>query len=101
MEIEAWFLAEHNHFSQVDPAITIDSIRSKLGFNPESEDMRDRPSPANDMVAAYRIAGKDYLKGSAEGTIEKLDYDYVYIVLRQRIPELAELLDTIDNFLVS
>lgn len=99
MEIEAWFLAEHNHFPLIDPVITLDSIRNMLGFDPATDDMTARPTPANDMVNAYGIAGKEYVKGFADGTIQKLDYDHVYMGLRQRIPELAELLDTIDTFL--
>lgn len=100
MEIEAWFLAEHNHFPLVDAAITVEAIRTLLRFDPESDDMSDRPEPTCDMVAAYGIGGKVYEKGAAECTIDKLDYDYVYMVLRDRIPGLAELLDTIDGFLM-
>ena len=99
MEIEAWFLAEHNHFPLVDSAITVGAIQAALGFNPESDDMSDRPQPTNDMMAAYGLGGKMYQKGAAKGTIDKLDYDYMYVVLRERIPELAELLTTIDGYL--
>lgn len=99
MEIEAWFLAEHNHFPLVDSTITVDAVRALLGFDLVSDDLSDRPEPTSDMVAAYWIGGKVYEKGAAECTIDKLDYDYVYVVLRERISELAELLDTIDDCL--
>jgi hypothetical protein len=99
MEIEAWFLAEHNHFPLIDPAITVDAIRTLLGFNPEVDDMSDRPEPTKDIIAAYGIGGKAYEKGAAQSTTDKLDYDYVYAVLRERIPELSELLSTVDGFL--
>ena len=39
MEIEAWFLAETTHFSKISPSITLDTIKSALGFDPENEDM--------------------------------------------------------------
>lgn len=98
MEIEAWFLAEYNHFPLIDPAITVDSIRSVLGFDPVNDHPSDRLSPASDMVAAYAIGGKAYVKGDAASTITLLDYAHVYEVLRNKIPDLSRLLDIIDRF---
>ncbi|MDN7411448.1 hypothetical protein QZM42_23235 [Burkholderia vietnamiensis] len=99
MEIEAWFLSEHFHFPQIDPTITVDAIQGALGFNPMTDNMSDRSAPADDMIAAYQLGGKVYTKGSAEGTINALDYDHVYIGLRDRIPDLNDLLTSIDTFL--
>ena len=99
MEIEAWFLAEHNHFQLIDPAISVAAISQQLGFNPESDDASDRVTPTLDLVAAYGIGGMAYVKGDAQGTIDKLDYVYLYEVLRQRIPDLAALLRAVDDFL--
>lgn len=98
MEIEAWFLAEHNHFPLIDPAITVNAISNTLGFNPELDVMSDREAPADDMVAAYNIGGKAYVKGAAESTIAKLNYDYMYVDLKERVPDLAEFVDAIDAF---
>lgn len=99
MEIEAWFLAEHNHFPFVHEDITAEAIRANLGFDPRHDDMTDRPQPAADMNAAYQIGGKTYLKGNAESTIDKLSYDYIYVALRERIDELGKLLRTVDEFM--
>ncbi|KVF71007.1 hypothetical protein WS75_22790 [Burkholderia sp. FL-7-2-10-S1-D7] len=99
MEIEAWFLSEHMHFPKIDPAITAAAIHGALGFNPMADDMSDRPAPADDMIAAYQLGGKTYTKGSADGTIHALDYDHVYMGLRDRIPDLNDLLTSIDTFL--
>jgi hypothetical protein len=98
MEIEAWFLAEHNHFPLIDPAITVESISSTLGFNPKLDDMSDRAAPADDMIAAYAIGGQLYKKGAAESTLAKLDYDYMYGSLKDRVSDLAEFFDAIDAF---
>jgi hypothetical protein len=101
MEIEAWFLAEHKHFPLVDPAITVAEIRMQLGFDPESDDMSNRLTPRSDLEAAYVIGGKVYEKGNADCTINKLDYEYMYTDLKSRIPDLAELISTIDHFLTN
>ena len=99
MELEAWFLAEHNHFLQIDPMLTAEMIRSHLGFDPAADDMTTRLTPARDLVSAYNIASKIYTKGDAKITVDKLDYEHLYTVLRERIPELRELLDAIDSFI--
>lgn len=99
MEIEAWFLAEHNHFPLVDTVITVSAIRQQLGFDPISDDMSDRPTPTMDMIAAYSIGGQPYEKGAPTGTLDKLDYTYIYVTLRNQIPDLHELLTVIDDFL--
>jgi hypothetical protein len=99
MELEAWFLAEYNHFLNLDETLTVDLIRTQLGFDPATDDMTSRLTPAQDLASAYSIAGKTYTKGDAKTTIDKLDYDHVYAVLRDHIPDLRELLDAIDEFI--
>ena len=44
MEIEAWFLAETTHYCRIDPAITLEAIRTGLGFDPETDDLEQRRS---------------------------------------------------------
>ncbi|MBK1986590.1 DUF4276 family protein [Sphaerospermopsis aphanizomenoides BCCUSP55] len=39
MEIEAWFLAEYNHFLKLDSSLTPDRIEEMFGFNPQTDDM--------------------------------------------------------------
>ncbi len=99
MEIEAWFLSEHNHFPLVDPAITVDAIHTNLGFNPELDDMSARLEAASDLNDAYQIGAKSYVKGDGRGTVDKLSYDYIYLSLRDRIPDLQGLLSVVDAFL--
>jgi hypothetical protein len=101
MEIEAWFLAEHNHFPLIHPSITTDSIKQQFGFDLEMDELSDRENPAKDMIDAYSIGGKEYKKGGAVDTLDKLNYDYMYMVLRDRIPDLATLFNLIDEFLTT
>ena len=99
MELEAWFLAEYSHFQHVDATLTVDVIRSQLGFDPENDDMTRRLSPANDLIDAYNLIGSAYKKGDPKATLDKLDYAHLYAVLPSRIPELKELIDAIDAFI--
>ena len=98
MEIEAWFLAEFSHFAEIDPAITVPAIIHALGFDPEHDDMTQRPMPADDLNACYMIAGKTYTKGSAI-TVTALDFPFLYLELPKRITHLRKLVDGIDAFL--
>ena len=99
MEIEAWFLAEETHFQRIDPSITVQSIRARLGFDPENDDMELRPCPADDLNACYAIGGKTYVKNQAKDTIDALDYALVYIKLRGKINYLDRLITVVDQFL--
>ena len=58
MEIEAWFLAEVNHYLRIDAAITVAAIVARLGFNPETDDLEMRIAPADDLAPVMQSAGK-------------------------------------------
>ena len=100
MEIEAWFLAEFQHFPKIHPSITLELIRKNLGFDPEQGDMALRPTPTADLRAAYLLGGQKYETGQdLERTVNALDLPYVYIELKEKIPYLRRLCGSIDGFL--
>jgi hypothetical protein len=99
MEIEAWFLAETTHYSRIEPSITVAAIRANLGFDPENDDLEQRPHPAHDLNACYAIGGKSYAKGQAKATVDALDYALIYMELRLRFFYLDRLINLIDAFL--
>ena len=78
MEVEAWFLAEHTHFTQIDPALTVAAIIARLNFDPANDDMQLRPAPADDLHDCYALVSKAYEKATAIETIKALDYTYMY-----------------------
>ena len=99
MEIESLFLGETTHFKKIDPAITIDAIKTRFGFDPISDDMELRPKPAADLENCYAIAGKTYAKGLVQDTINALDFDRIYLEQPQRLQSLSRLVSNIDFFL--
>jgi hypothetical protein len=99
MEIEAWFLSEYTHFERIDPAITLAAIAAAFGFHPQNDDLSLRPTPANDLDACYALAGKRYTKGTSGATVAALDCDLLYLELRNRIPYLDRLAQSIEGFL--
>ena len=99
LEVEAWFLTEATHFPRIDPAITTAAIQATLGFNPETEPMDQRLTPADDLNNCYKIGGQVYQKGNAIATVNALDIAAVYFELSERILDLKNLCDSISLFL--
>lgn len=99
MEVEAWFLAEINLFEKIDSSITIDKIKENLGFDPYNDDLSQRPEPANDLDAVYRIGGKSYEKNNVSVTINALDYPSIYLELPDRVDYMRRLINGIEGFL--
>jgi hypothetical protein len=50
MEIETWFIAEHTHLQKIDPILTPDLIKARLGFDPSIDDIQLRPHPTEIWV---------------------------------------------------
>lgn len=98
MEIEAWFISEYTHFHRIDPSITMDLIRTSLGFDPAVDDMTSRPTPMLDLHNCYQLAGKGYQKPGVD-TINALDYSQLYLETRNRIQYLDKLSHLIDEYL--
>lgn len=98
MEIEAWFLAETNHYQNIDPSITLHAIKSSLGFDPQNDDMSQRAAPADDLNNCYMLAAKQYQKDNSI-TIAALDYLNIYTGLVNKFDHVRKLVASIDSFL--
>jgi hypothetical protein len=101
MESEAWFLAEASHFVRIDPAITVEAIVARLGFNPAVDDMEQRARPAQDMRDCYGIGLRVYQKGNAPQTVAALDFAQICFVLADRHASLKRLVENLASFLSS
>ena len=99
MEIEAWFLAEFNHYENIDKSLTSTMVASFLSYDPTKDDPADRDQPAVDLNSCYALVGKTYTKGEVIRTMDALDYAYIYTDLADRIPEVRRLVDHVDSFL--
>lgn len=101
METEAWFVQECKHYIKIDPSLSAEAISNATGFNPETDDAELLNHPADTLKAIYRLAKKTYKKKRwhVERTVNALDYDNLYSVVRMRMPRLGHFLDCIDNFL--
>ncbi len=99
METESWFLSEHTHFERIDPALSIQLIKTALGFDPSFDDMQLRLNPKDDLNNCYNLVGKNYIKPNPM-TVDALDYPYIYLTLQNKINHLQKLILSIDEFFV-
>jgi hypothetical protein len=103
MEIEAWFLSEWKHFEKISPILTPKTIYEKLGFNPQTNDMEERPHPAEDLNQVYQLVGRSYQKRrkQTETIVSSLDYDFLYLELVEKVHRLGEFVSHINTFIDS
>ena len=103
MEIEAWFLAEYNHFIKIDASLTPDRIEELFGFNPQTDNMEERLKPSSDMKQIYNHLGKGYDKSEKQlnRLASNLDYEFIYIKLAKSVPSLGQFIGYIDRFMIS
>lgn len=99
MEVEAWFLAEYNHFAKIHPELTPDLISNRLGFDPRTFIASDRLQPAEDLKNSYRLKDIEYEKTGVQSTIDTLDFAFIYTTLVDTVPEIATLVGAVDDFL--
>jgi hypothetical protein len=103
MEVEAWFLAEWNHFLKVDARLTTDLIKENLGFDPAIDDMEARSHPAEDLHHIYQLVGRAYRKqkNQVDTVVTNLDYEFLYLKLVSIVPSLGEFIGYIDEFMIT
>ena len=100
MEVEAWFIAEHTHFTKIDSALTNPSIQATVGFDPSTVDSTTLANPAKDLHDIYKIVNLAYRKhqNQIQRTVNALDYAKMYVDLRG-ITDFGVLIQEIDKFL--
>lgn len=99
-EIEAWFMAETNHFKRIDKRLTGRFIKDRLGFDPYVINSESRVHPAKDLDNIYRLVGKSYTKkyNATVRVVNKLDFNRLRHQVRYDVGSLNRLLSVIDDF---
>lgn len=100
MEIEAWFLAEEKHYTQIDSRLTSEFIKNNYPFDPANDNAELRDEPATDLNNIYQLVGKRYKKEKLliERTLNSLDYDNIYLTVCRRTNQLNKLIKEINLF---
>jgi hypothetical protein len=98
-EIEAWFMAETNHFRKIDKRLTGRFIKERLRFDPYSINPELRVHPAEDLDNIYRLVGKSYTKkyNTTLRIVNKLDFNNIRHQVRYDVGSLDKLLKVIEQ----
>jgi len=100
-EVETWFLGEYTHFNKIHTNITLDAIQAKTSYLfPLEEYEKTIVDPAKTLDEIYNIEGLRYRKKAhqVQRTVNNLDYENLYLNVRNNVPSLNKFLQDIDSF---
>jgi hypothetical protein len=101
MEIESWFLADHNMFSKIDATLTPEYIKKEMKIDLENDDPEeDYNKPAKLVDKIYNLAGKRYKKRQKQSykIAHSINYDYLYLETRgKKISAFHLLIDILEK----
>ncbi len=74
------------------------AIKATLGFDPENDDLEQRPKPADDLNNCYMIGEKKYTK-PGQDTVDVLDFALIYMQFPEKFKYVKKLMSSIETFL--
>jgi hypothetical protein len=100
-EIEAWFLADENHYQSIDGSLTVPHINSIVGIDITIDSTETIDHPSVVLRQIYQSIGKNYnkKKWEVERTVYNLDYENLYLNVRNRNVSLNGLLTCLDELI--
>jgi hypothetical protein len=102
-EIEAWFIAEDEHYKSILSDVSFDIINSIAGINVKTEDTEKISHPSVVLNEIYkkcgRTSGYSKHKYAVRDIITRLDFTNLYINVRARNNSLNEFLTCLDGLI--
>jgi hypothetical protein len=97
-EIEAWFIADTEHFVLYNPLLTSAFIQQQIGVDVTKQDVEQIPHPAELLGKIYNLVGGTYGKKLREAhrVAAILNYEYLYLEAPERVPALKKFMDELD-----
>lgn len=97
-EIEAWFIADTEHFVRYNPLLTLAFIQQKIGVDVVQQDVEQIPHPSELLKKIYNLVGGTYDKKLKEvhRLVDILNYEYLYLEAPNSVPALKKFVDELD-----
>ena len=97
-EIEAWFIADTEHFVRYNPLLTPAFIQQKIGIDVAQQDVEQISHPAELLNQIYSLVGGTYDKKLKEAhrVVNILNYEYLYLEAPDSVPALKKFVDELD-----
>jgi hypothetical protein len=102
-EIEAWFIAEETHYQRISPILSLEKVNSITGIDIQKDDTEKIPHPTVIIDKIYKAGGRKngYSKNEyvIKDVVSKLDFNNLYLAVRNRNRSLNELLTCLDGLI--
>jgi len=100
-EIEAWFLAEETHYPRISEKISFETANEVAGIDVCKDNTEIISHPSDTLKQIYMKAGTTYDKSKekVQRTVEALNYENLYMNVRNRNNSLNELLTCLDGII--
>jgi hypothetical protein len=101
MEIESWFLAEETHYPKIYKKLSLEVANKIAKMDVSTSDTETIPHPSDILKQIYMKGGRTYNKSreKVQRTVDALDYENLYINIRNRNKSLNELLTCLDGLI--
>jgi hypothetical protein len=100
MELEAWLIAEYNHFPKMHSAISVARIHQELAIDVVNDDLSELNNPAEDLKNIYRLEGITYRKDKEimKNIVSTLDQAFLRSNVSSKFEDLQTLYHELDLF---
>jgi hypothetical protein len=100
-EIEAWFIAEENHYQHISSDLKLELINAIAGIDISVESTESIRHPTVTLNNIYQQVGKKYSKAKyvIQNLVYSLDFTNLYLNVRNRNNSLNELLTCLDGLI--
>jgi hypothetical protein len=100
-EIEAWFLAEENHYQQISSKLSIDTVNSIAGIDVSKDSTESISQPSETLKRIYNSVNIGYqkTKKQVQRTVSALDFINLYINVKKRNKSFNEFVSCLDGIL--
>jgi len=104
-EIETWFLKEINHLKSFNSILDTQYIKNKLGYDLINDDLENDVRyhhASNVLDKIYNLVGRTYdkKKNKVQSLVNNIDYENLYINLRDNLISLNNLINELDTFFI-
>jgi hypothetical protein len=100
-EIEAWFIAEENHYARISHKLSFQTANEITGIDVRTDSTESILHPSSALKQIYIKGGTTYDKSErkVQRTVDSLDYENLYLNVRNRNNSLNALLTCLDGII--
>jgi hypothetical protein len=101
MEIESWFISEETHYRKISDKLSFEVVNLIAGIDVSKDNTEIIHHPSDILKQIYIKGGTTYDKSmkKVQRTLDALNYENLYVNVRNRNKSLNELLNCLDGLI--